>query len=819
MSQGAWLALGVAALALLVLVTTLVLRSERRSFVTSQRMYVMLIVTDVLSDLDDVEAEEHEYLLTGQPTYREAYNRSRVILDQEIDRLQRFAKNNPEEQQEIDKLRHLVHQELMQLQSIIEVRATAGFEAAHVLPLIGRSAQQMYAIHQHIKRISDMEQSTLARLSREWQLKRRASLAALVGSILLSACCLFVGSVWLARGELQRQRSLEALHASEKRFETLCQQAPLGIYETDAQGLCIYTNPRWSEVSGRNAAESLGHGWANAVHPDDRARVFEGWKTAAHQGAPWEYRLITPQGEVRWIRGLGGPIYSNGDLTGYVGTVEDVTERKKAEDDLQEALQQLQLITDNLPSGVARCSRDLRYVWVSPSYAAWLGRPRDEVAGQAIRDVLGQEGYTVIGPYLDKVLSGERTEYEARVSYHGIGPRWVHAVYVPTKGDDQKVDGWIGVVADITDRHEVQERLRQSEERFRLIFFQAAVGIAQTGIEGQWQLVNDRLCEMFGYSREELSGKTFVDMTHPDDRDVTLEGIRKLLAGEVTSWSTQKRYFRKDGRTIWARVFVSLVRNPHDEPQYFISVVEDITKAILAGRALEESRRQLRALAGRLINAEEQERKRLSRELHDDLSQKLALLAFDTDSLVLTPPSSVDEIKEPLRGLRKRIVELSNDVRHISHQLHPTVLEDLGLAAALRELCEEFSAREGIEVVFEQETVPQALPVEIASCLYRIAQEALHNVMKHAQASQVRLGVSGGVEGIQFYIHDNGVGFDTKATLPRRGLGIVSMTERVLLVGGEFSIHSQPGQGTEVRVFVPRPTEMERTSPTNLPDT
>jgi signal transduction histidine kinase len=229
----------------------------------------------------------------------------------------------------------------------------------------------------------------------------------------------------------------------------------------------------------------------------------------------------------------------------------------------------------------------------------------------------------------------------------------------------------------------------------------------------------------------------------------------------------------------------------------------DITERKRAERALEESRQELRILARRLINAEGEERRRISRELHDDLSQKLALLAFDTGSLLQAPPPSMEEMKEPLHGLQTRIVQLSQDVRQIAHRLHPAILEDLGLTAALSELCEEFSAREGIEVVFEQEAMLEALPADVASCLYRVAQEAFHNVSKHARANQVRVKVSGSPESIQLYIHDTGVGFDSESASSRNALGIVSMKERVRLVRGEFSIHSQPGQGTTVKIFVP----------------
>jgi signal transduction histidine kinase len=160
-------------------------------------------------------------------------------------------------------------------------------------------------------------------------------------------------------------------------------------------------------------------------------------------------------------------------------------------------------------------------------------------------------------------------------------------------------------------------------------------------------------------------------------------------------------------------------------------------------------------------------------------------------------------MNQKLRNLQGQVQQLAQDVRQISHQLHPSILDDLGLVAALSEMCDEFSAREGIAVAFESEAVPRVVPIDLASCLYRISQEALHNVLEHAQASQVRLKLSASADGIHLCIRDNGVGFDSEAGLSQPGLGIVSMKERARLVQGEFSICSQPGQGTEVRAFVP----------------
>jgi PAS domain S-box-containing protein len=343
---------------------------------------------------------------------------------------------------------------------------------------------------------------------------------------------------------------------------------------------------------------------------------------------------------------------------------------------------------------------------------------------------------------------------------------------------------------------------KRAEARFRLVFEAAPSALVVVERDGKIILVNSRTERLFGFSRTELLGQS-IELLLPKSSLERYEGLRKEFFVQPRTRTMrlgQDLYARrKDDSQFPVEIDLNPIET--EEGTCVLSSIVDITERQRADQALRDSRQELRSLAARLINAQEEERKRISRELHDDLSQKLALLAFDAGSLVLAPPPSVEEMKEPLRNLQTRVVQLSQDVRQISHQLHPTVLEDLGLTAALSELCEEFSAREGIEVLLEEEAVPKAMPVDIASCLYRISQEALHNVLKHAQASQVQLRVSGGTEGIHLYIRDNGVGFNSEAFRP--GLGIVSMKERVRLVQGEFSIHSQAGRGTEVRVFVP----------------
>jgi len=319
----------------------------------------VISLLDVLSDLEDTEARERGYLLTGGPSYQEAFNSSRKDLDENFERLRELAKDNPKELHQLERLRDLVHQQLDELQATIDTRTKAGFEAAQAIVLTGRGEQLTNAIRQDIRGMEEEEQSTLTQFSQAWQSRLRTSLAALVGSALLAGCFLLVGRVWLARSTSQHRRAEEELHVSKSRFETLCEQAPLGIYETDAEGRCVYSNRSWTRMSGLSASESLGHGWAKVLHPDDRAAVLEGWKTAVQQGRPWEYRLLTAQGETRWIRAVGGPIYSErGERTGYVGTLEDVTERREAVRTLQDSEALNRAVLNSLPANIAVLKAD-----------------------------------------------------------------------------------------------------------------------------------------------------------------------------------------------------------------------------------------------------------------------------------------------------------------------------------------------------------------------------------------------------------------------------------------------------------------------------
>ncbi len=217
-------------------------------------------------------------------------------------------------------------------------------------------------------------------------------------------------------------------------------------------------------------------------------------------------------------------------------------------------------------------------------------------------------------------------------------------------------------------------------------------------------------------------------------------------------------------------------------------------------RELKKSRDTQVQLSGHLINAQEKERSRLASELHDDFSQRLALLAFGLQSTAETPPDSPDALKQTLDEFRQSVSELGDDLHGLSHQIHSSTLDTLGLVIGLKSLCREFNARQGFEVDFTYEDIPQNVRPDVALCLFRITQEGLQNLMKHSGTKKAQLRLRPVGEKLFLSLRDEGKGFD-KTEKP--GLGILSMQGRARLLGGEFEIHSKPGEGTRIEVWVP----------------
>jgi PAS domain S-box-containing protein len=350
------------------------------------------------------------------------------------------------------------------------------------------------------------------------------------------------------------------------------------------------------------------------------------------------------------------------------------------------------------------------------------------------------------------------------------------------------------------DANTFRESREETEPLFRHVFEQASLGIAVEDLDGKLLLANPALCSMLGYERGELCGMNCCQFANPEDSQDDWALFQQLRAGTIEHYSLEKRYLRKDGAKIWGRLNVSLLKSGHVGSPLVVALVEDITESKLAEKAVS-------SLSLRLIDAQEQERARIARDLHDDINQRLGLLAIELGRLKLDVPDSSVEVLGRLSELQKHTSEIAADIQTLSHELHSPRLEYLGIVAAMRGFCQEFSRQQKVEIDFRSHDLPTPVPPNVSLCLFRILQEALHNAAKHSGAPRFGVQLRGTPDEIRLTVSDAGVGFDPEKAMKGSGLGLISMQERIRLLNGSITIASKPGD-TMIDARVPLIAEM-----------
>lgn len=355
------------------------------------------------------------------------------------------------------------------------------------------------------------------------------------------------------------------------------------------------------------------------------------------------------------------------------------------------------------------------------------------------------------------------------------------------------------LVSEVTERMEAEHAFRRSEGRLAGILELAEDAIIVIEEDRSIGLFNQGAMKLFGYHSEEIIGAP-IDRLLPACPINAAHPVKDVPASEPGCRLAERRdivAIKKDGTSFPAEASLSTQTVAHKTTCTII--LRDITDRL-------RTEHQLQSLTTQLITAQEEERRRISRELHDDINQRLALLAIELGSLEAHPPTSLDQARLAFQSLTQRLAAISDDVRRMAYRFHPSILDDLGLSAALQCLADEVSAQTGIKIIVVQEELAEPLPKEIASCLYRITQESLANVTKHARTSRVELELTLDGQEVTLSIRDAGVGFDLERVRAHHGgLGLVNMRERVRSIHGRLEIQSQPGHGTHIVVTIPFP--------------
>jgi PAS domain S-box-containing protein len=353
----------------------------------------------------------------------------------------------------------------------------------------------------------------------------------------------------------------------------------------------------------------------------------------------------------------------------------------------------------------------------------------------------------------------------------------------------------------VAQRDAARRGQQESESTTHSLFQAASQGILIVGQDGRIVMANPATERIFGFRLDELHGQA-IETLLPE----------KLRVGHVTH---REHFFehpqtrpmglgldlqarRKDGSEFYVEISLSYIQT--ERGTLAVAFITDISKRREDEQAIRQQRADLQMLTAQMMTAQEDERRHIARNLHDDLSQTLAFLAIDVGKLAAQSP---DNLAQQLRPLQRRAVEAAETVRQISHELHPSILDDLGLAAALEQYCEEFQERSGIATHFTSQNVPEYLPKDVSSCIYRIAQESLRNVSKHSKAEKVFVKLEAVDSVVRLTVKDLGIGLVKDARESRTSIGIVGMKERARLVNGNLSLQSEAGEGTEVSLEVP----------------
>ncbi len=323
--------------------------------------------------------------------------------------------------------------------------------------------------------------------------------------------------------------------------------------------------------------------------------------------------------------------------------------------------------------------------------------------------------------------------------------------------------------------------------------------------------ISENVVQQLGYSPKDFMEYSdfWVTRLHPDDRSQVLANLSTIL--EQERHVHEYRFRHRDGSYRWLYDELRILRDEVGVPLELIGFQIDVTRRKRAEEELRRHQTKLEELTSKLLTAQERERQRIARDLHDDVTQRLASLAVDAGSLERLCQSDPGLLQQ-CRSIREAAGQLADDVHSFAYRLHPSSLEHLGLEAAIQDHTHEFAQRAGLVVQYASRDVPKAIPTDRALCLYRVAQESLQNVMKHAEASTVVVRLLGTPNGVGVCIHDDGKGLEEQGS-PTRGLGLLSMEERVRLVEGMFRIRTRPGDGTEVHAWVPLPDARQEVAP------
>jgi PAS domain S-box-containing protein len=636
----------------------------------------------------------------------------------------------------------------------------------------------------------------------------------------------------------------ESLRASESRFRQMAEHIHDVFFLQNIDGTQIhYVSPAYEQLWGRTCESLYANqaSWTDSIHPDDREHALTQFNEGQNTGFDYECRIVRPNGEIRWIHVRGFPIRDDaGNPYRTAGVASDITQRRHVSDELHESERRFRDMLSNVELVSLMLDRQARIIYCNDYLLRLTGWRREEVIGRDWFELFTPAGRDDVKDTFAALLADLpfASHHENAILTRSGQERliqWSNTILRSVAGE---VIGTASMGDDITERKEAEAALLESEERFRATFEQAAAGMGHTTLEGRWVRVNRRLCEIVGYTRDELLARTYQDITHPDDLELDVVGMRQLLANEIQTLAGEKRYLRKDGAIVWVELTVSTMRAPSGEPQYFIAVVQDIT-----GR---------KELEQELLHAQRMEGVgQLAGGIAHDFNNLLTVIG-GRGHLALAKLGPDDPLRRDLDLIQTTVDRASALTRQLlafsrKQILQPRVVDPNDLVRNLTDLLERLIG-EDIELVFQPAADLGRVrvdPGQLEQVIVNLAVNArdamadggrltieTSNVALDAGHTGRDVGMTPGPY-VMLAISDNGVGMDaatrarmfepfftTKGPGKGTGLGLSTVDGIVNQSGGRIQVYSEPGVGTVFKILFPRTDagpEAEPPGDTTLP--
>ncbi|MGB8953677.1 MAG: PAS domain S-box protein [Candidatus Aminicenantales bacterium] len=607
------------------------------------------------------------------------------------------------------------------------------------------------------------------------------------------------------RDVTEYKQAEEEIHRREQEVRTIADNVPALVSYVDAEGRYRFVNRRYEEWFGMPKEEILGKKLSRVLGKNASRLIKDHVESAlSGQRVHFEEAVKYLHGQERWVVADYVPDKEdNGKVKGFFALISDISDHKRAEQALQESEARYKELADSIGDLFFAMDKDLRYIFWNKASEKFTGISREEAIGKSLYDIFPAiKGAKVDRIYREVLRTQKPQSFINRFQFQGRQIFFEISAYPSKYG--------LSVYAkDITERQRVERERKLSEEKFRNIFNSVGEGIVYANRRGVVLEVNPAFIEITGIPQDELIGqpghKLAKKFLKGKDLARTLKNIRSIVSDKpVKPFEIRFRNRRLEMSGAKA-----------GEHQGITAFVQDVTERKQAEEALISYAHELRQLSNKLIRAQEAERARISRELHDEMGQSLTMFRINLASIKKSLDSEqLKKVKDKLNDVDGFAEEMMEQIHELTLDLRPHMLDDLGLLPTVKWYADRLARRLNIKLQFTQKNWKGRIDPDRTTALFRIVQEALTNVVKHAQAKKVKIHMVQNRANFETVIEDDGRGFSQNRRRSRRsrkyGTGITGMKERAALVGGTCTVISRPGKGTRVRIVIPKRDKYEK---------